>query len=237
MIVISLRKKAYTHIRKKLILGQLPAGTQLSEPEIAKELGMSRTPVREALHQMEMEGLVKCYPRLGTVVHLPNKEELVEMFGVREALESHAIVEAVQQINKEQLDKMECLHNEMCEIAITFKKSDTEYMQGDLLDRHLMADMAFHRVMFLASGNCYLTKLLEDTSLLSRIFRTEIWVYDRPTIDIVNGFHARILETLKQRDIEAARRVTIEAMQAAKFNSLKKFEEQQKLNENNPYEI
>ncbi|VAX41349.1 Transcriptional regulator, GntR family [hydrothermal vent metagenome] len=237
MPVTTLRAKAYRHLRNRLASGQLTAGTQLIEPVLAKELGMSRTPVREALRQMEMEGFVECFPRFGVVVRVPTRDELIEMFGMREALESYAVAEAAKKISDEQLTKMVKLQSKMTEITATFEASGEEHLKGDLLNHYLMADMAFHRQMFLSSGNGYMAKTIEDTHLLSRIFRNELWIYDLPTLEESNDFHARIFQTLQQHDAEAARKIIIEAMQVAKRNVLKKYDEQQEKNENDPYEI
>jgi len=82
----TLRQRAYRRIRDKFLSGELVAGMTLSENQLAKELGMSRTPIREAIRQMEMEGLIDYAPRFGAVVRTPDARELGEMYAVREAL-------------------------------------------------------------------------------------------------------------------------------------------------------
>lgn len=236
MPVQTLRERAYVSLRGRLASGQLSAGTQLSEPVLAKELGMSRTPVREALRQMEMEGLVECVPRYGVVVRMPDRNELAEMFMVREALESCAAAEAAQRIGEEMLEELAGMLDQMREIATEFCDNGDRYLQGELLNRYLTVDMRFHRLVIRAAGNRYMSKILDDTRLLSRIFRSEVWVYDRTTLAESNRFHARLLETLRQRDAEAARRVTVEAMQVARRNAVERCEEQQAPSEFNPYE-
>jgi DNA-binding GntR family transcriptional regulator len=80
---LTLRQRAYRRIRDKFLSGELVAGMTLSENQLAKELGMSRTPVREAIRQMEMEGLLDYAPRFGAVVCTPDAHELGEMYAVR----------------------------------------------------------------------------------------------------------------------------------------------------------
>ena len=94
----TLRQQAYQHLRERILSGELGAGTQLSEPDLAKQLGMSRTPVREALRQMENEGLLDYAPRFGAMVRVPDRDELSDMYAVREALESYAAAEAAAKI-------------------------------------------------------------------------------------------------------------------------------------------
>ena len=90
----TLRQQAYLRLRERLVSGELRAGMQLSEPDLAKQLGMSRTPVREALRQMENEGLIDYAPRFGAMVRAADRDELAEMYAVREALESYAAAQA-----------------------------------------------------------------------------------------------------------------------------------------------
>jgi len=236
MPVQTLRERAYVYLRGRLASGELSAGTQLSEPTLAKELGMSRTPVREALRQMEMEGLVECVPRYGVVVRMPDRNELGEMFMVREALESCAAAEAARRIGDELLKELADILDQMRGIAAEFGDNGARYLQGELLNRYLTVDMRFHRLVIRAAGNRYMSKILDDTRLLSRIFRSEVWVYDRTTLAESNRFHGRLLEALRQRDGEAARRVTVEAMQVARRNAVERFEEQQTPGEYDPYE-
>ena len=237
MPVQTLREKAYAHIRRRLVSGQLTAGTLLSEPTIAKELEMSRTPVREALRQMEVEGLVECVPRYGVIVRSPNRNELAEMFMVREALESVAAAEAAHRIGEEALRELEDLAEGMCQVAAESAELRTEYLQGELLDRYLTLDMRFHRQVISAAGNCYMAKILDDTRLLSRIFRSEVWVYDRATLDESNYFHGRLLDALRRRDADAARKLTIEAIRVTKRNAVERFEERQAGNTCDPCEM
>ncbi|RYZ64370.1 MAG: GntR family transcriptional regulator, partial [Proteobacteria bacterium] len=84
------RQKAYVFIQRKLLEGEIRAGDLVSELALAAEIGMSRTPIREAIGQLELEGLFDKVPRVGTLVRLPDQRELRELYEVREALESHA---------------------------------------------------------------------------------------------------------------------------------------------------
>ena len=101
--------------------GKLRAGTQLSEPDLAKQLGMSRTPVREALRQMENEGSLDYAPRFGAMVRVPERDELGEMYALGEAPESHAVAEAAQNISPPDLEKLADAFEQMCEIGNRFR--------------------------------------------------------------------------------------------------------------------
>ncbi|MFV2067407.1 MAG: GntR family transcriptional regulator [Pirellulales bacterium] len=218
----TLRQQAYLLLRSKLVAGELPAGAPLTETTLAKELGMSRTPIREAIRQMEMEGMVEYAPRFGAVVRVPNQDELAEMYTVREALESYAAAEAARRITETELGRLERLLARMKEIEDEFVNGGDSRLDGKPLQRFLATDLEFHEIVVHASGNRYMAKILESTRLLSRIFRSTLWIYDRAAVAQANQFHARLFEALRQRDPEAARQCTIEAMQVSRRNAMER---------------
>ena len=86
----SLSERAYDRIRDKILRGQYPLGAALSRRQLAKELRMSFLPVSEALQHLEIDGLVESKPRVGTRVRIPTKEDILERYALREALETQA---------------------------------------------------------------------------------------------------------------------------------------------------
>src|SRR6187402_1795812 len=83
-------RRSYDQIRTRLLAGEFTPGTRLDFQQLAKEIGVSTTPVREAISQLASEGLVRLVPRLGAVVPQLDREETQELYGVREAMETHA---------------------------------------------------------------------------------------------------------------------------------------------------
>ena len=222
----TLRQQAYLHLRESLLSGELRAGTQLSEPGLAKQLGMSRTPVREALRQMENEGLLDYAPRFGATVRVPDRDELGEMYKVREALESYAAAEAAQRIGLPDLQKLDDAFGEMCDIADRLRDSGRAVLDGSLLRDFIQADLTFHKVIIAAAGNRYMAKILHDTRLLVWVFTATLWQYDSEKLTEANQFHQRLLEAMRNRDGESARNATIEAMRVARDNALQAEERQ-----------
>jgi DNA-binding GntR family transcriptional regulator len=200
---------------------------QLSEPDLAKQLGMSRTPVREALRQMENEGLLDYAPRFGAMVRVPDRDELAEMYAVREALESYAAAEAAKKMTPPDLRSLEDAFVEMCSIADSFRDSRRDVLDGPFLERFVKADLAFHRIIIAAAGNCYMSKILDDTRLLVRVFTATFWQYDSEKLGEANQFHQRLLESMRHGDCESARLATIEAMRVAKDNALRAWDQQE----------
>ena len=223
----TLRQQAYQHLRERLVSGELTAGTQLSEPDLAKQLGMSRTPVREALRQMENEGLLDYAPRFGAMVRVPDREELGEMYAVREALESFAAAEAARNIGPRDLEKLEAEFQRMSDLAGTVSAAADSVLDGDELRDFIQADMNFHRIIIEAAGNRYMSRILDDTRLLVRVFTSTFWQYDTEKLTEAIEFHRRLLTAMQNRDSEAARLATVDAMRVARDNALRTWDRQQ----------
>lgn len=90
-VTISAREKAYEYLRSSVLSGRFSPGTRLGEEHLAKELGISRTPVREALQKLESEGLIKPLETRGFVVSLDTREDIEELFEIRSVLEGYAL--------------------------------------------------------------------------------------------------------------------------------------------------
>ncbi|MCH5374953.1 MAG: GntR family transcriptional regulator [Planctomycetes bacterium] len=226
---LTLRQRAYRRIRDKFLSGELVAGMTLSENQLAKDLGMSRTPVREAIRQMEMEGLLDYAPRFGAIVRTPDARELGEMYAVREALESFAAEAAAEAITPGALARLDELWGSMQQIRCEFEQTGEALLEGDLLQRFLEIDLEFHQVIVDAAGNEYLSKTIKDARLLVRVFVSTFWRYDREKLAEANGFHKRLLDALRAKDTEASRIVTVEAMRVAKKNALQAWDQRERI--------
>src|SRR6187455_1865260 len=89
MAILS-KERAYNHLRSRLLAGDLPLESQVSERALSKELGMSTIPVREAVTQLIGEGLLRKQPGIGTFVAIGGRKQLEDLFELREGLESFA---------------------------------------------------------------------------------------------------------------------------------------------------
>src|SRR6188768_653952 len=148
-----LRDQAYRHIHGKLLSGELPAGHVLSEHSLAREIGISRTPVREAIRRLEQEGILEQVPRYGTIVRRPERRDLEELYQLREALEPYAVAQVAGRLNGEDLAMLARLCDEIRVIAAAVKKAGRDVVDAALMRRLLSADLAFHMVLLRASGN------------------------------------------------------------------------------------
>lgn len=216
----SLRHRAYQHIYRKIADGHLPAGSQVSELSLAREIGISRTPVREAIRRLALEGLVEQVPRYGTIVREPDRQEMAELYEVREALESYAAATAARRIAPPDVERMRRLHGQMFEVAEELRASGNTALDDSLLRQFLAADLGFHLVVIHAAGNRRLMKIVVDTQALTRIFRHRRQVHGLSIVRRACRYHGEILRAVEARDPAAARRWTARHIRASKRQAL-----------------
>jgi len=186
----------YRELRNQIFGKKLRAGQRLPEASIARELEVSRTPVREALRRLANEGLVDFVPNLGARLVFPTTEEIRDAYELREYLERMAIRKAAQRIRPPELYRLEeNIHEE--EKAFTGRK----------LDDYLRINIAFHSIIAESSGNRMLAEFVEN--VLSRIYVYMIlfesfFDFDsNPSLDE----HRQLLEALRQKDADLAERL------------------------------
>src|SRR5499427_8014529 len=110
---LTLWQRVHDHLREEILAGRLPAGTELQEVALAAELGVSRGPIREAIGRLAAEGLVTVRPRRGAVVRSLSKQEFLEAYQVREALEVMAVRLAVPKLTRTEVTSLERLTDQM----------------------------------------------------------------------------------------------------------------------------
>jgi DNA-binding GntR family transcriptional regulator len=153
---VSLPIRVYDHVKRRIVANELPFGSKLTEDELAKELGISRTPIREALNRLAQEGIVTVSPGRGAFVATLSFDDMVQLLEIREALEGMAARLASNRITKETLEKLrQRLETE------ARKQADNAY-RG-----YLDADREFHESVVSACGNHHLLQLMK--SLRDRI--------------------------------------------------------------------
>ena len=154
----TLWQRVHEHLRDEIISGRLTPGTVLHEVALARSLGVSRGPVREALGRLATEGLVTIRPRRGAVVRALSSEEFIEAYQVREALEIMAVRLAVPKLTVEDVTAMERLLEEM------ESRSEAGDVQG-----FFQANTEFHQRFFAVAGNVMLSQLYRQ--LRGQIYR------------------------------------------------------------------
>lgn len=165
----SLRGRVFHKLREDILDGYYRQHDELKENTIARELGVSRTPVREALHQLELEGLVTIVPNKGAYVNGITAEDVRDIYRIRARLEGLCAAMAAERISPAQLEQMEeilCL-------------SDFHEKKGHY-DQLYSLDNKFHDILYEASGSKMLEHLLKDFHhYVQRVRRTTLSSGDR----------------------------------------------------------
>ena len=178
-------------IMQGIIEGRYPPGARLVETKIARQLGVSQAPVREALRDLETVGVVESFAFRGARVRLPSPEELIAAFPVRAALESLVAAEAARSIEPDQLDALDALIGAMVEAA----------HRGDA-HAQSMANARFHALIVHSAGNLILERQWALLEPFARTYLTAATAH----VDLVllAERHRKILQPLRRRDSEAA---------------------------------
>lgn len=165
----NLRRLAYDRIRDMLGRGKFPLGIRVSTQELAKQLGISRTPIREALSQLASQGLVRELPGFGIYVQLPDRQELEELYGMREVLESYATSMTIKNITKPEVEQMSNCCEQLHALAKQLRAEPLSAAdQKKIQSLWSKADEKFHSILLTAARNGLLLKIAKDMHLLSR---------------------------------------------------------------------
>ena len=199
----TLRARAYNSIQAKLLDGELRAGDVISEGALADDIGISRTPVREAIGQLQIEGLLGKMPRVGTVVRVPDQGELQEIYDVREALESHAAANA--RLSDEDFAAMEDFLGQMRAVGDEMRARELEFLDEALLHQFFDSDLGFHLTIVRAYGNQRSLRVVSESRVAQRIFEYDRVAHGARLVEAAILAHSEILEALQNGDGEAAR--------------------------------
>jgi DNA-binding GntR family transcriptional regulator len=197
------KENAYRHIRSKLTSGLFAAGERLYPATLAKEIGTSLIPVREAIGQLQSEGLIVQKPHRGIFVREMERGDLVDLIEFRATLECAAAAAAAKRITPAQLRELDDRWHDLCRSSERFDVpcATQASAQDALLEEWQMADLAFHMLLFRIAGNCRAIRAIEDTHTMIRMFGR------RTTLTVQNlRMHKDIYEAIRRQDAKAARR-------------------------------
>jgi DNA-binding GntR family transcriptional regulator len=203
--VLTLKQHAYQVIRQRLECGALPAGCRLSDEALAREIGISRSPVREAISQLVSEGLLEYRPRCGAFVKVPCRQEMEELYEIRVALESFAASKAALLATAEQLAKLERLHQAVVATLEQCQGRSQGVADQALTEAFLQADLQLHLHILGMSGNRRLYSMVEDCKILIRVFAHVPVAHDVGLIADAVQQHAAVVAAIRRHDTDAAR--------------------------------
>ena len=182
---------AYKTIRNYIWEGQLNEGTRLTEEYLSRQLGISKSPVREALNRLESEGLIHIEPRRGAYLRTFSTREIEDIYDLREALEAHAVARA--RITPELVADLE-----------QSVGRSRLYLEANDKFRYIEEDVNFHARIARSTGNERLLKALEN-------LQHQVWLFRRQTYDLSRSnaiaSHTAIAAAIARKDRRAAERL------------------------------
>ncbi len=208
-----LRELVCEKIRQAITSGIFTSGERLMEIQLAEEMGVSRTPVREAIRKLELEGFVVMIPRRGTYVADISIKDITEVYEIRTALDVLAAGLAAERINDDELETMQRL---LVEIG--------QYIEEDNIDKIVEIDSAFHDVLYQASRNERLVNIISNLREQITSLRGRSMHYPGRLSNTLEE-HRAIVESLAQRDVEKAQQAARDHMENAEHTLLKAIEE------------
>lgn len=202
----SLSEYVFDTIREAILNGKYKENYLLKENALATELGVSRTPVREALKQLELEGLVLLIPNKGASVIGFSKKDVKDIYEMRALLEGLCVKKAIENINDD-------IINELFEIL----DLNSYYLSKGKMDAILELDNKYHQVIYKAANSRMISQTLSDFHhYLERMRKTTLNDIERAQKSHVE--HQKIANAIKERNVEEAQRLAIEHINNSMLN-------------------
>ncbi|MDA8210647.1 MAG: GntR family transcriptional regulator [Clostridia bacterium] len=203
-----LREIVFESLREAIINGHLKPGERLMEIQLADEMGVSRTPVREAIRKLELEGFVVMIPRKGAYVAGISLKDIADVFEIRAALESLAAALAAERITE---DELEALERSLVKVA--------ECTEANDLDSLITVDTDFHDILYKASRNDRLVQIVSNLREQIQRFRMTSLSHPGRMKDALEE-HRKLVEALSERNVELARTLAREHIENAENSML-----------------
>ncbi len=179
---------AYQHIRGAVLAGDYPPGSRIKEETLAESIGVSRTPIREALRRLHSEGVVRMIPNRGAYVMSFSDEELEELFALRADIDGYAAELAASKITEEQVDELSGLVDEMFVVAASRGSGWLERLAD--LDRDL------HQGVFESTENEALIQVASSFREIPGVLKT-FDLYTDDQLDRSLRHHREIVDSLR----------------------------------------
>lgn len=203
---VSLRNKVFKYIKAQIINGHYQPGESLVESKLADELGVSRTPIREAIRLLELEGLVETIPNKGAIVLGISDKDVEDIYAIRKLIEGLAARWAAERINA--VDKKE--------LQKTIDLMEFYAQKGDL-DELADLDNKFHQIIYEASGSKILNLTLSNLHQYVQLARLESLRVPNRLKQTLSEHHA-ILDSFLSGDLDRAEATLAEHVQNAALN-------------------
>jgi DNA-binding GntR family transcriptional regulator len=211
---------AYRQLRGSLLGGELRPGARLLEVPLARQLGVSRIPLREAIDQLASEGLVDRQPGLGSYVRSLTPEQLRQMYEMREVLECYVTEKAAFAMTGSQLGRLDDLYWEISGALRDYRS--TGKWTAAIRDRLVQADLAFHQTIAHAAGNEPIRKEIERLQAVAAVvsYRPELAKDEMAAMTRSASQHLAIVRALRARRGAEAKKLMAEHLHHARDRAL-----------------
>ena len=220
----ALSEIAYRHIAKKLMSAELVVGQKLSEQKIAAECGVSRTPVREAVRQLVEEGLLYQLPRSGTYVTGLKRNEIIEAYEIRMAVECFLIGKAIRNLTLNDRRELRRLCDDMHSVIRISRDTGSDLLEDSLAVPFLKADLSFHLILLNAAKNRTAVKIVTSAYQRNRFFGHHSHRRDLKHLAWAWRYHTMIEKAVRQGDADKAREALRNHITRSMNDALKNFD-------------
>lgn len=191
---LPLRDIVFNTLRQAILRGELEPGERLMEITLANKLGVSRTPIREAIRKLELEGLVKMIPRKGAIVASISEKDMRDVLEVRVTLEELAVTLACRNFDEEAIEDLR-------KAEVKFEEAVISHNIMKIVD----ADVVFHDVIYEHAGNGRLSQLINNLRETMYRYRFE-YIKDARNHSILINEHNDIIKGLIDKDVEGVKK-------------------------------
>jgi len=205
----SLHGRVFSHLENDILNGKYKTGESLIETKLSEELGVSRTPIREAIRQLELEGLVQFIPNKGAIVTGISSKDIDDIYTIRIAIEGIAARWAAENITETELKDMK-----------EFLDLEEFYTHKNDLEQILKLDTKFHEIIFKASKSKPLMNMLRNFHHYVQKARTNTLALAGRAEETL-AEHKAIYQAIFQKDAKKAEELTIKHVKKASVNLIK----------------
>ena len=210
---LPLRDVVFYTLRQAILKGELEPGERLMEMQLAEQLGVSRTPIREAIRKLELEGLVVMIPRRGAIVAKITEKDLRDVLEVRSSLERLSTELACERMED----------NTIIELTKAEEAFEAALNQDDIT-LEAQRDVEFHDVIYKSTGDLRLIQMLNNLREQMYRYRLEYLKYDLAHQTLIEE-HELIIGALSKRDKETATNIIVRHVSNQELTVLKKIQE------------
>ncbi|NLE39075.1 MAG: GntR family transcriptional regulator [Pirellulaceae bacterium] len=201
---ISLKKQAYSHIRSRIIHGSLVPGDRISHRDLAKDIGVSYTPIREAINQLVEEGLVECHARRGTFISSPRPEDVLEIADIRAGIERQLMEKLAGHVSSGALAEVRELNAQLRRIIADFEQTGGRLWVVEQARQWLFTNMGIHLTLLSEAGNRRAIKTIIELQLVTC---GSGYLDQAPTLEgllFAVDTHEKLFDALERGDAVAA---------------------------------